>query len=63
MNIRFCITWAKMNHFEMRFVVLSQKVGSKLLRMASLLKNFDEKRSKMAIEIVQILDFFHWNEF
>ena len=51
-----------MNHFEMWLMVLSQKVDSKLLRMASLSKNLDEKKCKVAIEIVQILDLFHQNE-
>ena len=45
MNSRFCIIWAGMNHFETRLMVLSQKVETKLLRMAQL-KNFDEKKKK-----------------
>ena len=51
------------NHFETRFKVLSQQVDFKLLRMASSLKNFDEKKSKMAIEIGEILDLFLRNGF
>ena len=43
-------------NFEARLMVLSQKVDSKLHKMASELKNFDE--SKMATEIIQIFDFF-----
>ena len=43
MNSRFFFIWARMNHFEMRLMLLSQKIDSKLLKMASLLKNFDEE--------------------
>ena len=54
-----------MNHFETRLMVLSQtqKVDSKLFMMANYPKYFDEKETKMATEIVQILDFFLRNEF
>ena len=40
-------------------MVLSQKVDSKLLRarISSNLKNYDKKSSKMATEVIQILDF------
>ena len=61
MNTWFCIIWARMNHFETCLMVLSQKVDSKLLRMASLWKNINEKNNKMATEIceiVRILNFF-----
>ena len=33
-NSTFCLIWATMNHFEARMMVLSQKVDSKVLRMA-----------------------------
>ena len=58
MNSKFCVIWAGFNHFETRLMVLSQKVESNLLRMASLLKNFAVEKGKMASEIVQILDIF-----
>ena len=38
-NSSFCLIWARMNHFEPRLIVLSQKVDSKVLRMAIKLKN------------------------
>ena len=45
-------------------MVLSQKVDSKVLRMESYLENCEEKKRKIATEIVQILDFFpRRNEF
>ena len=60
MNSRFCVIWAKMNHYERRLMVLSQIVDSKLLRIGSQLKKFDEKiKAKWQLKyIVQILDFF-----
>ena len=43
MNSRFALVHG-MNHFEMRLIVLSQKIDCKLLKMASKLKRFDEKK-------------------
>ena len=34
----FCVIWATINHFETCLMVLSQKVESQLVRMASELK-------------------------
>ena len=41
MNSRFCVIWAWMIYYETRLMVLLQQVDSKLVRMASWLKNFD----------------------
>ena len=35
MTSRFCVIWARMHHFEVRLMVLSQEVDSKVLRMAT----------------------------
>ena len=56
MNSRFCVIWARMNHFETRLMVLSQKVDSKVLRMAIIVREYWwREKNKMATEIVQIL--------
>ena len=33
MNSSFCLIWARMNHFEPRLMLLSQKVHSKVFRL------------------------------
>ena len=64
MNSRFCVIWARIHHFETRLMVLSQKVDSKLLRMASQLKHFEEGKKKKKTkqsgdcEMVEMLNFF-----
>ena len=52
-NSSFCLIWARMNHFEAHAVVLSQKVDSRVFRMAILMR-----RSKMATSGFEILDGF-----
>ena len=42
----FYLIWDRMNHFEMCLMILSQKVHSKVLRVAIQLKYFDEKKAK-----------------
>ena len=48
---RFYVIWAKNNYFEKRLMVLSQKVESKVLRMASYLKYFDDREKNGEIEM------------
>ena len=52
------LIWARINHFEARMMVLSQKVDSKVLRMTITLKYFGEKKSKIATPMFGILDGF-----
>ena len=55
MNSRFCVIWARINDFETRIMFKSQKSRT---QDAKLVKTSDEKKSKMATEIIQILDSF-----
>ena len=53
-----------MNHYEMRLMVFITKRRLQTTQDDKLvIKKFDEKISKMATEMVQILDFFLRNEF
>ena len=54
MNSRFLVILARINHFEMHLMVLSQKVDSKLLSVARKLKNFDKKKIRMVTNISNI---------
>ena len=46
-NARFCVIWARMDHFEARLMVLSQKVDTNVLRMEIQLKYFNKKNANV----------------
>ena len=52
-NFSFYLIWARVNFFEVRLMVLSQKLNSKVLRMAIWLNYFDEKKAKWRLQCLK----------
>ena len=58
LNPTFCVIWARINHFEARLMVLSQKNRLQSTQDGNLVEVFDEKKIKMATAMLENLDGF-----